>query len=251
MKLKMPPNPYKVFEGMSLYKRDVELWQHDRFMDFFRFVGHFMIGDRVKPTKAARREVEEITIQVEAHPWLEFMTRINLPTSIARATDSRFYNKLASMIRVVGGVLKENPVLVTEEIRALIKDNPRLNWALVHFKEVELSNGQTTVLKDTSDGSGGVVPVATPQMALLETQLKIASVGAMIVNSIKASEIKDMDIKDRINALAKLLPIYKSFNGNQGNTNVFNKINIIKATREDLESSLLGFNQNENGNEGS
>lgn len=241
-------NPYRAVQGTLPRKREVQEWSHDRFTDFLAFVTFFVDKDIIKVTKVKRQAVEEY-LNIDYHPWQEFLYRINCPLDNPEATDRKFYYRLASMIRLVGGYLKQNPALVTEEMKEGIKDNPRLNWIIPHYKVVDTAIGAEVVVPATLDTTTFVKRTTSPlnaEVTFMETMLKTANLFDMIVSSIKPSEIRSMDIKEKIAALSKLSFIGTNLRQMKPTTQVFKQINIHKANKEDVEKAILDFAQEGN-----
>lgn len=237
-------NPYRAVEGTLPRKRDVALWSHDRFMDFFRFVSFFMEEDMVKVNQKKRVAVEKMMTDDLNHPWAEFMWRINCFTSNKLATDRKFYYRLAATMRLVGGHVKANPALVSDDMKAMVEKNPRLNWVIPHFKTVTTKIGAEVVVPDTQETVGfvkGHTPPSNPEVSLMESMLKTANLFDMIVSSIKKSDINDMTVKEKVSALSRLSFIWTQSRNMKPNTTVFKQMNVYKASKDDLEKAISDF----------
>lgn len=239
------PNPYRAVEGTLPRKRDVQLWSHDRLMDFFRFVTYFMDGDVVRPTGKNRGWLETEMAVHPTHPWAEFMWRINVFTRNRQGTDRKFYYRLSATMRLIGMYVKSNPALMTDEMRGLLGKNPRLNWIIPHFKAVKTRLGPEVVVPDTRMTVGfqkETTKALNPEVSYMESMLKAANVFDMIVTSIRKSEIAEMTVKDKVNALSKLSFVFSQARNMKPNSQVFKQINVYKASKEELETAIMDFN---------
>lgn len=237
-------NPYRAVQGILPTKREIQNWPYDKFMDFLRFVDFWTDGDVIKVTKEKREEMEKLAFETPHHPYQEFLWRIDHFLLNPEATSRKFYYKLAAMIRQVGGYLKANPGMVDEEMKKLIEGNPRLEWILKHFKVVETKIGAEVVMPDTTEEVGfqrGQSPVPKAEVTMMESLMKVASVFDMLASSIKPADIRGMEVKDKIQAMSKLSFIFTQAKSMKPNTAVFKQLNIYRASKEDLEKSLMDF----------
>ena len=242
----MTEHPYSFIQGTLPRKRDVSEWKEEKFLEFFKLVQFFMVGEMITITKEKCIELQNI-IQDYHHPWAEMAYRINSFTYDKDYTTRNFYNRLTSTVRLVGMYLKQNPAAISEEMKKAIEPNPRLNWILKTYKTVETKVGIPITVPDTRE-TVGLTPhntpaPKTPEVSLMESMLKTANVFDMIVGSIKKKDMEDMGIKDKINALSKLSFIWTAARNMKPQTAVFKQLNVYSAKKEDLEKSLLEFSQ--------
>jgi len=238
-------NPYRAVQGILPTKREIQNWPHDKFMDFLGFVDFWVVGDMIKVTEAKRTEMEKLAFETPHHPWQEFMWRIDHFLLNPEATSRKFYYKLAAMIRQVGTYLKQNPAMVTDDMKAIIEPNPRLKWILPQFKIIETKIGAETIVPDTQESVGfenkNVPMQVDAELSIMASMFKAANVFDMLVSSIKPSEIKSMEVKDRINAMSKLSFVFNQAKNMKPNARVFKQLNIFRAEKEDLEKALSDF----------
>lgn len=197
-------------------------------------------------TEKKRKWIENEMAVNPTHPWSEFMWRINCFTSNTQATDRKFYYRLSATMRLIGAYVKANPALMNDEMKAMVEPNPRLNWMIPHFKTVTTKIGAEVVVPDTQETVGftkGTTKPANPEVSYLESMFKAANVFDMIVSSIKKSEINDMSVKDKVNALSKLSFVFSNSKNMKPNTQVFKQMNVYSAKKEELEAAIMDFNQ--------
>ena len=96
-----------------------------------------------------------------------------------------------------------------------------------------------TTLKEKSE-----VQLATAEVSLANSIAKTAKLFDTIIDSIDPSEINDMKVTEKINALKSLSFIYVQSNKLTPSKAVFQKINVFSAKVEDLEKGLLDFAEN-------
>lgn len=233
-------------------KRDVVDWGSAKiltliqFADFFTEDGKFAIT--VPNIEAARRRA------LEEDFWDEFIARINVVPGQDGGTVKKFANRFMSMVRVTLSWLKSNPYAVTVEMFEIMEKNPRMQWAASAFKTVETEMGVQVVLRDNNEntdiGRSNVDPTvsnaATPAAKFEQAKLNMTSMLLALSKSIPADQIAKMSAKDRIMAFDKLLnTATKIMGGGRPSTLILNKININKATKEDLESAILGYGESQ------
>jgi hypothetical protein len=239
---------YRAVRGHLPRRRDLAEWKEGQFLDYLLFVEHFC---QVNPktndisvivTKEKWLQAEK-TLDLPYHPWQEYLYRIDRLTKDTKFHAGSCYIRIAAFNRSVLGYLKNNPAAVTDKMRAAIEPNPRLNWCLKHFK-VEEHGGADIVMPETSDTTGKfVAPISqrSPDKVMLEGQLQVFNLFELIAKSIKASDIKDLDVRDKISALQKLSFIFNVSAKFKANSQTFINLNVNAAKREDLEKTLLDY----------
>lgn len=244
-------NALKKVTGQLPMKRDIVDWGSGKILTLIKFADFFTEDGKFATTipniEAARRRA------LEEDFWDEFMARINVVPGQEGGTVKKFANRFMSMVRVTLSWLKSNPYAVTPEMFEIMEKNPRMQWAASAFKTVETEMGVQVVLRDQSEvtdpGHGNVEhlgEVRTPQAMFEQAKLNMTSMLLALSKAIPAEDIKKMNVKDRIMAFNTLLnTATKIMGGGRPSTLIFNKINIGKATKEELESSILGYGESQ------
>jgi hypothetical protein len=238
---------YRAVRGALPRRREVAEWKEQQFLDFINFIEHFCEPKRgtlsVIVTKA-KWEAAEKTLDLPYHPWQEILYRIDRLTKDTRFNAGSIYIRIAAYNRAVLGYLKNNPAAVTDEMRKKIEPNPRLNWCLKQFTDTTTKIGTDIVLPHTTDATGSYPkPIAhrSGEKMMLEGQMRVFNLFEIIAGSIKAKEVKELDVRDKISALQKLSFIFNAAKSFKANSQTFINLNVNAAKREDLEKALLDF----------
>lgn len=244
-------NGLRKIQGQLPMKRDVVDWGSAKiltliqFADFFTEDGKFAIT--VANIEAARRRA------LEEDFWDEFIARIDVVPGQDGGTVRRFSIRFLSLVRVPLSWLKSNPHAVTPEMFELMEKNPRMQWASSAFKSVETDMGVQIVLRDQGEHTDPGINnpthagnVDTPAAKFEQAKLNLTSMLLELSKSIPRDDIKNMSAKDRIAAFDKLMNTgIKIMGGGRPSTVIFQKINVGKATKEELESSILSYGESQ------
>lgn len=235
-------NPYKAVQGNLPSKQEFSEWSTDKWIVFLNFLLHFSKregkGDVYKVTKEKIQEMEAY-LQTPEHPFNEHIYRMNL---WAKSTNPRqYFYKLNAYSRIGLSYLKNNPGCVSSDMKEIMESSTRLSWAVVQYKMEETNAGEV-LARDTTfvDGfSRRSKDLPSLQATMATALLKIADVYEAIADSITTQDIKKLDVKDRISALAKLSFIFQATQKKQGN-NHFTQINI-NGDVKDAEKEMLAY----------
>lgn len=228
-------NIWKDVQGVLFTKKDIESWPTDKYLDFFRFFSFFIDDGVVKVTDEKRAEMEKY-FEIPHHPYHEFLWRINCFVLNPKATSKMFYNRLAASQRLIGMYLKENPSIISGEMRDVLSTNVKFQWMLPE-KQPGLPS------TDLIDPANMPTDIQTTDITITNTLTKTAGVFNEIVDSIKRKDINSLSLKEKISALKSLSFIFTQVRQMKPESKVFNNINIIKASREDLEKAVLNFGE--------
>lgn len=182
------------------------------------------------------------------HPFHEFLYRINFFTFDKGATRKRFHFKLLNFMRVVLTYIQANPSMVTDAMRGVMVTTQKFEWALYQTKKVETAVGIETVVPNVvvDEKTATVITPATLDHQMQEaTRSVLNMVKRLSSRPITEAELRAMSPKERITAVAKLIPIFTVGRNLKPGKQVFKQINIHGAGREELEGALLAFNKNE------
>ena len=236
--------PLRIVKGKSLTYNDLQDWTPEQYINFFKFI-QFFHGLQIN---------EESLRLIEMLPkaqYGELLARAAIPfrEHPPNVIEKRIREVIAGFALTVGKYLKENPGLMTESMLEAINKVPRLQSIAKHFKVSRTDTGLVVIEPENSViDEPQAVKSANAEVSLMESMLKTASIFDMIASTIKLSELKGMDVKDRIAALQKLSFVFSLSQKSKPNSNVFNKINIITANKDQLEKSILDFANEEQSN---
>jgi hypothetical protein len=246
-------SPYRAVRGESWKKRDFLEWNEKRFLQFFEVVDRFTVlkglTQVIKITSEGLMKLEQDAFSGQ-FPFLEeLVIRMNQLTTDQKASPRTFFLKFTSLIRTLGAFIRENPSIVTEEMKSVMEKNQRVSWMLTHYVTKETKMGVPMVVEQRKDGLQGkhdIMPSADPQVKFMESINKATDLTHRLLRSVKPGDLKNMSTKDRVSlgfAGVKLLSAMKSYKPNIG---VFNNIVIKNAGREELEEAMLNLNQTKN-----
>lgn len=243
---KIAEDPNRAVKGKSLNYAELSDWTPEKFISFFDFISFISVY-----TKEASITPEVLT-QIQNHPNKEFLARFDIPFNeyapqiIAR----RIRDVVMQLSSIVGRFLKENPGLMTESMLEVTNRIPRFKSLSAHFKVVQTDTGAIVIEPNNAvEYIPQAVKSANAEVGLMEVVLKTTNVINIILDSINPRDIKSMETKDKIAALQKLSFIFTHSKQVKGNTNTFNKINIVNASKDDLEKAVMEFTQQDISNE--
>ncbi len=235
-------NPYKAVQGNLPSKQEFSEWSTDKWIVFLNFLLHFSKkegkGDIYKVTKEKIQEMEAF-LQTPEHPFNEHTYRMNL--WVAKTNPRQYFYKLNAYSRIGLSYLKNNPGHVSPEMKEIMESSDRLSWA-IHQYTTEETNAGEVLARDTTfvDGfSRRSKDLPSLQATMATALLKIADVYEAIADSITTQELKKLDTKDKLSALAKLSFIFQAAQKKQG-TNHFTQINI-NGDVKDAEKEMLNY----------
>lgn len=240
---------YRAVKGHIPRVREIATYTEQNFLDYFAFVNSFCEEDKKKgrysiKTTVPKIKAAEAVLQEPYHPWQEMLYRIDVFTDAPKFNAGSFYIRIAAYNRAVLGYLKQNPAAVTDEMRKVMEANPRLSWALKHYMDKKSETGAEYVLPATTDTTTDQprpITQRSPDKMLMEGIMHTANTFELIAKSIKASDLKELDVRDRVAMLQKLSFIFNVGRNFKPNANTFQQINIYSAKKDDLEKAILDF----------
>lgn len=236
---------FRAIQGSLPRMSELYDWDERKTLAFLNWAASFLNEDKTRFvfTEATIKEAEK-KLEQPTCPEQEFLYRINLFTTDLDATPRKFFYKFNTFLRNVLNYLKQNPVYITEEMKAVLESSPRMAWALSHFKTVETKVGSEVTVRDTNDVTQiarRTVKQDTPEVLMLEGMYAVANLFTELAKSIKPKDIKNMNARDKFTALAKLIPMFRVQQNFKPNSAVFQQFNIYKAEKDDLEKAILEY----------
>ena len=241
---------FRAVRGKLPRKRDVVDWGDNKLLQFLKLIDYFTQEGKFKCTKET---VETAYMRMVDEPfWQEFLVRIDKPPE--KYTPRQFYYRFLAFARVPLSWIKANPHTITPEMAEIISVNPRMEWVRSSFEIKKTETGIEVIEmkqdETTDPGIKNVVPsisnVPQPEVIFNQAMLKMSGVFRDLLSDIKVKDIKKMNVEKRIKlAISMSASLSKSFSQYKPNIAIFQKININKTGREDLESTILTFSNNE------
>lgn len=239
---------YRAVKGTLPKKRDLVDWDYEKFLAYMQLVDALTENGKFNITGETRKAVE-----LNDNPfWDEFLTRIDRP--FGKADNSSFRMRLMTMNRTVGGYLKSNPWIITQEMRAIMDKNKIVNWVLDAFVDKETPLGaMVTVpnnIETTEPGRPNASPAQTnvslPATQYQQALLNIVSMLKTLTESIKPNDLKKMQTEKKIQSINSLMTtVSKELSRASPSTMVFKQLNIHSASREELEKAFTEYNENQ------
>lgn len=246
-------SPYEKVRGKVWTRLELSEWSSSRWMDFLLFLEPFL--EKTEKTERYVVNTEKIKkaeecLLIENHPHIEFLYRINQFTFDDK-TPNGFFLKLRTMVRIVLTYLKLHPSLVSDSIKDIIEKFPnRLGWCLKQYYIKDTPRGQIVQRDNNSiDGSGGKVTMPSIQKKLMESLVEMVDLHSLLLRSIKAKDLKDLGIKDKLNALPKIVTAIVQMSQKKVGATHFTQINISGSAREMEDEALKYIKQREIDNE--
>lgn len=245
----------RYIKGKPILKKDLLNWSEEKFLQFLLFVDHFVnktsdpdnhYFDIVLVKIAAAEE------QAKDNPhWKEFLARIQDKRD---QTTKQFTYKIMSLTRVVVSFIKQNPYVLTDQMKVIMESNQRLRWGLQAFKAKTTEIGAEVVeLDDVEDTNPSRLNaqysqtgIETPQVMYQQALYNMASILNRLTRGIKNSDITSMDAKERIKLAATLAPQLVKSITRPTNIGTFKQIVINKAGKEDMEKALADYTELQN-----
>lgn len=246
-------NKFRFVKDQLLRTTDVAGWDAAKFLSFFVFMDRFyaiVFGKgKIEVTILKIQLCEQVLSEFPEDPMAEFLWRINRWSEpYDGSVHKKFYIRLASMMRIVFGYLKQNPAVVTEEIKEHCKGKIQYAWILSNTRVVTTRTGASVVEHDNTGFTGNMMtPVtsADTDKTMMDAILQVGSILNMLSSGITKKDIDKLNVKDKINAIQKLLPVANIIRNFKPNGNTFKQINIYKAGKDELEAALIDFTKQE------
>ncbi len=238
----MSLNAYKVIEGKMPSYKEMRVWTNQQWMDYFRFAEHYMLTDpdgseHFDCTMDKIADMENY-LQQEDHPFVELIYRVGQWQD--DTTEKKYYQKFNAMFLNCLTFLKKHPVSVSEEMRAFIttRHPKKMGWCLQQY-EIKTTEQGETVIRDVLIPDGKTVSLPSFQQKMMTSLLKLADTYETILNSLSASDIREMGGPEKIKALKDLGFIFGIANKKISTTNI-NQFNFNGASApKDVEKMLL------------
>lgn len=246
-------NKYRFVKDTLLRTFDVQTWEEEKFLAFLSFLDSFyevVYGKgKLAVTVVKIQLLEQKLSEFPDNPTAEFMWRVNRWSEpFDGDVHKKFYIRVANMMRIVFGYLKQNPAVITDAIKEHCKGKIQYEWILTNTRIVTTKMGATVVEHDPTGFTGNSMQAAgyaNADKVMLDSILKVANVYDMIASGITKKDIEKLNVKDKINALQKLSFIHTVTKNFKPNNNTFKQINIYKAGAQELEAALLDFTKQE------
>ncbi len=237
-------NPFKIIEGKYPAYSDLRDWSEDHWMTFLKFMEFFIVSyENSEKWSINSNNIKEMEahLEIDNHPFHEFIWRMGQWKD--KTTPIKYRFKINGMALHCLTYLKKHPALVSDNMKEIISRHPqRMAWCLNQFKVVNTLNGETVRRDVVVQDNMGTKQISMPsiQAKMMTSIVKIADIVEMLGNSISASELKSMDTKDKLNQIAKLMPILTTLGKAKVAPTHFTQINLNGSTK-DIEEQMLNF----------
>jgi len=241
------PNIYKIILGKyptnpELLDYTVERWMNLlRFMDFF--IATYENSEKWNCTAEKIKEMEAY-LEVENHPWHEYIYRMNQFSDDKKSSPKKFQWKVNGIALHCLKWLKNHPATVSEEMKALIESHPqKMAWCLKQFEVKETLKGDEIVVRDDlvqDQMQTKKVSMPTIEAKMMTSTLKIVDMLETLAGSITPQQLKGMDIEDKLKHIQRLYPMITNIGKMKPSGNAFTQINI-NGSNEDIEKQMLDY----------
>lgn len=247
----MTLSKYQAILGTLPRQWDVARWTEEHFQQFFSLVQDLTIygetSAKIECTESSIKELEEKIFNETPSYRTELLYRINQFTTDPNFSPRKFYYRITALIRSVGNYVKKHPAILSETNREQIKNNPRLNWMSVSYTAYQTKMGAIVPVPEARDTTTyqtqPAARVVDPQTKLLNSMVLLADSFEVLAKSLTKRELRAMKAQDKISAISKLSFLFG--NRVKPNIGVFRQINVFKASKDDLEKSLLAYSEGE------
>jgi len=236
----MSKKDYKEYEGVSLKKVMLENWTDAHFLNWIRLV-HFFTDKTEKKLRFTELSLKAFREACrENEMWKEWMYRIEankLDYDIGTIS-GRFLNSN----RLIGSYLQGNPHKVTNQMRGIMEINIYLKKYIEPFTTKTSAIGADIVTTNSDD----LARFELPEVQYHKAMLKMSKVADELLDKISRTDIKKMSPKDRISLANTLLgTLSRVQGGHKPNMQIFKQLVINQAGRQDLESAMLEYTQDQ------
>jgi hypothetical protein len=238
---------YRAVQGKLPRKNEVAEWSQEKLYALVLLVEALTKEGKYEITGETRKAVE-----MNDNPfWEEFLIRIDRP--FGKANNVQFKMRFTTLVRVALSWLKSNPFAISEEMRVIMKKNPRLAWALNAFQVTTTDIGAEIVTVNNREETDPAVAnvsassnVTLPEAQYNQALLNLASILSNLTKGISQNELKKLGVEDRIKLANTLLKtLGQQFNKYKPNSMVFKQLNIHNASKDDLEKAFTEYNENQ------
>lgn len=256
---------WRKIRGKLPQKREIPDWSPEKLLYYVRFIEDFTEKDPDNPKKddnfiCTPNQIRVIQEKSQEIPYYqEFLARIDVepPTNTTQNPPDKTYNpfhaRFITFARTPLTFLKQNPQQVTPDMFNIMSKNDRMSWATRHFTLFTNEVG-TTVVMDTQEITDPKKPnyapnsqtLQSPQVMFNESLYELAKIYQTILKDIKPQDLRKLTTNQKlqhVNTLTKTL--ITAFNSHKPDKATFTQININSASKDDLESAVLHYNQNQ------
>lgn len=243
-------SPYRSVFNKGFTKLELSNWNTDSWLNFIKFADLFLTrdtkGEERYLVNKERVELAEKCFDEPNHPWQEYLCRIH-QFSFDKPPKA-FFLRLKVMIRTCLTYLKVNPSLVNDEMKSILEKYPkRLGWCLEQYYLRDTGRG-VVVQRDTTTVDGGIQTTTTMpsvEKKQMETLIEMIDLHQQLVRSIKRNDLHQLDVKDKLIALPRLVDAITKMTNRKVSNNSFTQINIHGSAKE-MEAAALDYIKQKN-----
>lgn len=235
-------HPYKFIEGKAPTQKEYAEWTASKWVYFLRFTEFYISGEgkfeKYEVSMEKIRSMED-SLKDENHPFNEFIWRVGKWADKTNYVD--YYNKFSNHARAGLTYLKKHPGSITVEMKEIMEKHPnRMKWALEQYGVVDSAGGPIVQRDETvTVATGGKMELPSLQARMMTALVKTVDVYEQVAASITTHDIRGMEAKDKISALAKLSFVFQMAQ-KKIVPNSFTTININGSSKS-MEEAMLAF----------
>ena len=248
-------NPHRAIIGKNPERKELSEWSSIKWVEFLKFV-QFHISIVKKPKSVpkdhyqiTKERIDELNaiLKSDDHPWKEFIYRIN-QINPDGSYNNGYFLKLRTLVRIVLTYLKFHPAVVTDEMKAIIDNNPnRMGWCLKQYYLRNTGRGEIVQRDQMTMDASEMRPVGMPslQKKQMDALIQMVDLHQELLKSIKTKDLKDLTVKDKLTALPKLVDAITKMTNKRVGINHLTQINIHGGARE-MEETMLDYIKQKN-----
>lgn len=236
----------------TISREDILKWDESKCHEVMLFCTFFYDEDtgKITPTRECLIAAEQYSDSSEV--FKDMLAIINYPSSTEPFKKNKVYLKLLPIFRSFQLTIKKFPEKLLPTTVTTFWFKKQFEWLHDVYKEdgtVKPTPVVVTPIQEENNNKNSKVVVLTSEtynasLRLQEATQKLIELYNGIVDSISIKEIQKLSAKDKILALNKLSFINTSVKKTKHTAKILN-IDPTKATKEDLESNLLDFGEDE------
>jgi hypothetical protein len=253
---------FRLVEGKNVKVRELPDWSADKLLSFVKFF-QFFINPETDKMRVNQERIEEFEAKSEVEPYfMEWRARIGLdldkirkmPLQQKMTTLNTYKMRVLTMQRNVLGWMRNNPHMISLEMRDLMCRSERMSWALKDFKIEDTLIGAPIVVPDnreTTDPEMANVDqkrtnLTIPELNYQRAVTQLAAIASDLTKGLKKKDLDKMTAKDRISAAINITStLAKVMSAHKPQQQVFKQLVIHKAGAEELEKAMLDYNSNQ------
>jgi hypothetical protein len=224
-------NAWEFIKDKSLKHTDLNKFSPERWMDLLRFFDKFLQNEKDE-FEITQEQLDELNKTKKDDIDYEFIIRVN------RDEPKTFLSKLNSIFLLCGQYLKRHPGVPTEEMRAYItmRHPKKMGWTIAQYEVVPTAAGE--IILPNAENPGKPISLPSLNARVMNSLVKVADVYEIIAGSFTPSELKRLEVSEKIKALKDLSFIFAAASKRVQN-NTFTQVNLNTTDVREAEKMML------------